>query len=167
LPGNFFATEAYDNIARQMVPRWTSTDEAIIAAYVALIDKLGPCIVICHSQGCGFGFRVAQARPDKFKALVAVVSPVAGDVREAGKLKSVPVLAVYGDFIDTHPRWSEMRSRARPYFDAVRAGGSRIDVLDLPAAGIRGNSHMLMMDRNNGEIAALIEAWLADWGLRA
>ena len=30
--------------------------------------------------------------------------------------------------------------------------------------GIKGNSHMLMMDRNNLEIAAVIQRWLADKG---
>jgi pimeloyl-ACP methyl ester carboxylesterase len=150
-----------------MVPRWMSTDAAIIAAYTALVDRLGPCVVICHSQGCGFGFRVAQARPEKFKALIAVEPAVAGDDAAAGRLADVPVLVVYGDFIDGHPRWSQMRKRAQTYFEAVCAGGGSVDVLDLPAAGIAGNSHMLMMDDNNAEIAALIDAWLAEKGLRA
>lgn len=105
LAGNRFPVEAYDNFTKQMVPRWTSTDEAIIAAYIALMEKLGPSIVLCHSQGCGFGFRVAQARPHLFKALIAVEPAVAGDVGLAGTLKNVPVLVIYGDFIMQHPRW--------------------------------------------------------------
>jgi len=32
-------------------------------------------------------------------------------------------------------------------------------------AGIRGNSHMLMTDRNNLEVAALIQRWLEKQGL--
>jgi len=28
------------------------------------------------------------------------------------------------------------------------------DVVDLPQAGIKGHSHMLMMDKNNAEVAA-------------
>jgi len=47
----------------------------------------------------------------------------------------------------------------------VRAAGGSVDVVDLPAAGIKGNSHMLMMDKNNGEIADLIQKWLSDKGL--
>ena len=31
------------------------------------------------------------------------------------------------------------------------------DVLDLPATGITGNSHMLMMDRNSDQIAARMQ----------
>ena len=38
-------------------------------------------------------------------------------------------------------------------------------MIDLPAIGIRGNSHMLMQDKNNGEIADVIQKWLSDKGL--
>jgi hypothetical protein len=38
-------------------------------------------------------------------------------------------------------------------------------VVNLPEAGIKGNSHMLMMDKNNGRVADLIQKWLADKGL--
>src|SRR4029078_12247667 len=44
------------------------------------------------------------------------------------------------------------------------AGGS-VDVVDLPQAGIKGNSHMVMMDKNNAEVAALIQKWLEGKGL--
>jgi len=36
----------------------------------------------------------------------------------------------------------------------------------LPEIGINGNSHMLMMDRNSDQIAALIDRWLTDQGLK-
>jgi len=32
-------------------------------------------------------------------------------------------------------------------------------------SAIRGNSHMLMMDRNNLQVAGLIQDWLAKQGL--
>ena len=38
-------------------------------------------------------------------------------------------------------------------------------VIDPPERGLRGNSHRLMRDRNNGEVAAVIQAWLAEKGL--
>ena len=44
----------------------------------------------------------------------------------------------------------------------LAAGGS-VDVVELP--GIKGNSHMMMMDKNNTEIAALIQNWLEGKGL--
>ena len=48
---------------------------------------------------------------------------------------------------------------------SARARGRRIDVVDLPDVGIKGNSHMMMMDKNNAEIADLIQKWLLDKGL--
>ena len=56
------------------MPRWLSTDDAIIAAYIALVDKVCPCVLLLHSQGGTFGFKVAEQRPDKVKAIVAVES---------------------------------------------------------------------------------------------
>jgi hypothetical protein len=47
----------------------------------------------------------------------------------------------------------------------VRAAGGKVDVVNLPEVGIKGNSHMLMMDKNNGQIADLIDKWLTDKGL--
>jgi hypothetical protein len=43
--------------------------------------------------------------------------------------------------------------------------GGKVEILDLPNAGLRGNSHMLMMDKNNLQVAALIQDWLAKQGL--
>src|SRR5262245_1430909 len=48
LPGNQFPVEAYDNYMRQAVPRWLSTDKAVVDAYVALVDKVCPCVLLLH-----------------------------------------------------------------------------------------------------------------------
>jgi len=40
-----------------------------------------------------------------------------------------------------------------------------VDVVQLPDVGIKGNSHMLIMDKNNGEIADLIQKWMTEKGL--
>ncbi len=61
------------------MPRWTTNDDATIAAYLAEIDRVGPCIILFHSQAGSFGFKVAQARPDKVKALIAVEPAGVGD----------------------------------------------------------------------------------------
>ncbi len=161
-----FPVEAYDNFVKQVVPRWVDTDAAIIAAYTALVDKVCPCVILFHSQAGSFGFKVAQARPDKVKALVAVEPAVAGDKDKAANLKGIPVLIVYGDNIATDTRWPKMRQIGLDYADAVRAAGGKVDVVNLPDVGIKGNSHMMMMDKNNGQIADLIDKWLTDQGLK-
>ena len=162
IPGTQFPVEAYENYMKQSVPRWLSTDDAIIAGYVALVDKICPCVVLMHSQGGAFGFKVAEKRPDKFKAIVAIESATAGIVANAAKLKDVPVLMVFGDHVDEHPRWAAFKKIDLAYGDAVRAAGGKVDVVHLPEVGIKGNSHMMMQDNNNGEIADVIQKWLAD-----
>ncbi len=89
---------------KQAVPRWLSTDKAIVDAYVALVDKVCPCVLLLHSQGGAFGFKVAEQRPDKVKAIVAVESASAGDVGKAAALKNTPTLMLFGDYVDQHPR---------------------------------------------------------------
>ena len=41
-------------------------------ALIALLDKIGPAILLTHSQSGAFGWPVADARPNLVKALVAV-----------------------------------------------------------------------------------------------
>ena len=47
----------------------------------------------------------------------------------------------------------------------MRAAGGKVDVISLPDIGIKGNSHMMMMDKNNAQVADLIHKWLTDKGL--
>jgi pimeloyl-ACP methyl ester carboxylesterase len=165
LPGSAFPAEAYENYMKQAVPRWLSTDKAIVAAYVALVDKICPCVLLAHSQGGTFGFQVAEQRPDKFKAIVAVEAASPGNIANAPKLKDVPVLQIFGDYVDQHPRWSHFKKVDMEYGNAIKAAGGTADWIDLPGIGIKGNSHMLMQDKNNAEIADVIQKWLAGKGL--
>lgn len=165
IPGTQFPVEAYDNFMKQTVPRWLSTDDAIIKGYLALIDKICPCVLIAHSQGGMFGFKVAELRPDKFKAIVAVESASAGDVKKAAALKDVPTLMVFGDHVEEHPRWAAYKKSDLEYAAAIRAGGGTADVVALPEIGIKGNSHMMMQEKNNAEIADVIQKWLVSKGM--
>jgi pimeloyl-ACP methyl ester carboxylesterase len=165
LPGNQFPVEAYENYMKQIVPRWLSTDAAVIAGYVALVDKVCPCVLLLHSQGGLFGFKVAEARPDKVKGIVAVESVGAGNRDKAAILKDVPMLMLFGDYFDRAPRWATFRKTDLDYAAAVRATGGAVDVVNLPEIGIRGNSHMIMMDKNSNEVAEVIQKWLVGKGL--
>lgn len=148
-PGMQFPVEAYDQFMKQGVPRWVTTDDQIVAAYVELVDKVCPCAILVHSQSGSFGFKVAEARPDKVKALVAVEPTLGGDRTKVNLLESTPVAMIYGDYVKDHPRWSKIRAGGVAYADVLRAAGGSVDVIDLPDAGFKGNSHMLMMDKNN------------------
>jgi len=165
MPGSQFPNEGYENFVKQNVPRWTTNDDATLAAYIAEIDRVCPCIILFHSQAGTFGFKAAQARPDKVKALIAVEPAGVGDPAKLGALKAIPSLLVYGDFIEQDSRWPKIRATGLAFADGIRAAGGSADVVDLPEVGITGNSHMMMMDKNNTEVAALIQTWLEGKGL--
>jgi pimeloyl-ACP methyl ester carboxylesterase len=46
--------------------------ELNVAALIALVDKIGPSMLMVHSQAGAFGWPVADARSDKVKALLAI-----------------------------------------------------------------------------------------------
>jgi hypothetical protein len=64
-----------------------------------------------------------------------------------------------------HAATSRCRQNGLDFADKITAAGGKVDMIDLPKLGIKGNSHMLMMDRNNLEVAGLIQKWLTERGL--
>ena len=80
-------------------------------------------------------------------------------------LKNVPTLVVWGDFMEGYERWMEIRTNISKYEDALRKAGAVVDHVDLPAAGIKGNSHMMMMDRNSDQVAGVVQKWFEKQGL--
>jgi pimeloyl-ACP methyl ester carboxylesterase len=164
-PGSQFPVAGYDNLMRQIVPRWVTTNDAIMAAYLAEIDRVGPCVLLVHSQSGTFGYRAALARPDKVKALVVVEGTLRGDAATAAALKGVPILVLYGDNVDKSPMFSTQREANLKMAALAKAAGGTIDIVNLPDVGMRGNSHFMMMENNNAAIADFIQTWLAGKGL--
>ena len=71
----------------------------------------------------------------------------------------VPTLYVWGDNI-TGTHWEIYESNVRNYYEKQLAIGNKVTWLSLPKYGIFGNSHFLMLDKNNKEIFTLIIDWL-------
>lgn len=157
-----FPLAAFDQFMCQVVPRWATTDDLILAAYCRLLDRIGPTVIIAHSQGAAFALRAAARRPHQVKAIVAIEPAQGGDEEDLTALSGIPLLVVYGDNLQCDARWPLIRARTDRYFARLTACGGQVDMLDLPQAGLAGNSHMLMMEHNNGDIAALIAQWLTD-----
>jgi len=149
---------------KQGVPRWVTTDDAIVAAYIELVDKVCPCVVLVHSQAGSFGFKVAEARPDKVKALIAVEPSAIGAKDKVATLK-MPIVVIYGDNAKEHPRWGKIRQNVVDYVGTIKAAGGNVETIDLPDIGIKGNTHMVMMDRNSDAVAEVIQKWLMGKGL--
>jgi pimeloyl-ACP methyl ester carboxylesterase len=75
--------------------------------------------------------------------------------RQLPKLATVPTLVVTGE-ASYHAPYDHCTVKY------LRQAGVRPRWIRLAAAGIRGNGHMMMLEKNNHEIAALIARWLAE-----
>jgi pimeloyl-ACP methyl ester carboxylesterase len=159
-----FPIDAYEQFMKQGVPRWVTTDDAIVAAYLELIDKVCPCVLLVHSQAGSFAFKAAEARPDKIKAMVLAEPSSIGNKDKVALLKNIPMAVIYGDNAREHPRWGQIRRNVAGYADAIRQAGGSVDLIDLPDIGITGNTHMLMMDRNSDAVAEVIQKWFVAKG---
>ena len=164
-PGSQFPLEAYDNLIKQIVPRWTTTNKAIMAAYNQLVDKVCPCVLLVHSQSGTFGYEAALAHPDKVKALVIIEGTIRGNAETAAKLKDVPILVVYGDNVEKSKMFSGQRENNIKMAALAKAAGGSVEIVNLPDLGIRGNTHFMMMEKNNAQIADVINEWLVKRGL--
>jgi len=166
IAGTQFPLAAFDQFAKQGIPRWASNDGATQLAYDAYVQKVCPCVIITHSQGGNFGFNMALHAPDKVKALISVEPSGSPDTNTDLKaLKGVPMLFVWGDYHQRYAFWQGVRGRLDKFRQAALAQGGVVDEIDLPKTGIHGNSHMLMMDRNSDQVAQLAQDWIARQGL--
>ena len=162
-----FPVAAWDQFGKQSVPRWVTTDAEVQRAYDALVQQACPCVIVMHSQGANFGFHAALAAPEKVRAIIAIEPSGAPDPARADALRvrGIPHLVVWGDHIQGNPFWERLRASVTRWQAAIRDAGGTADTLDLPAQGIAGNSHMLMMDNNSDQVAALVQDWIAARGL--
>lgn len=161
--GQRFPMKGFDALAAQLVPRWTTHDEMTLAAYEALLKKVGPVHLVAHSQGGWFGLDMVLRAPELIKSLVVIEPAGAPTLSEAdvNRIASIPHLFIWGDYIEDVPAWKNYRNAANEFMNALKGYGGTSDLLDLPAEGIRGNSHVPMMDDNSAEIAKLVTDWLA------
>ena len=155
-----FPVSAFDAFSRSFVPRWTSTTAEATEAFAAVLRRVGRSIVICHSQGGQIAFEAAAGDASLVEAIVGVEP--SGFANEAQALKDVPILLVYGDYMTAAGDLPPLLDMGKSWSSKFAEAGGGAEMLELPQIGIRGNSHMLMMDNNSEDIFQRITAWLAD-----
>ena len=72
----------------------------------------------------------------------------------------LPILVLFGDYVDEFPRWAPRLKNCRAFVAAANAAGGKAELLVLPDIGIKGNTHMLMQDDNNLDIADILLDWI-------
>ncbi len=165
-PGTQFPVEEMDQYFAQLVPNtdaYLADPATRVNALATLFDRIGPAVISVHSMSGTQGIGVAIARPNLVRAVVDVEPPfgcVISDAEVASVFTSVPFLAVFGDHTQGDALWQPAAASCQNAADRIQAAGGAARNLVLPDIGIVGNTHMLMLEKNNGQIADVIIAWL-------
>jgi pimeloyl-ACP methyl ester carboxylesterase len=137
-------------------------------ALAELAGQLKGAVLMGHSQSGSFPLEAALLNPTAAKGLV-LVEPGRCPEYTADQIKTlatVPILVVFGDYRDTPtglstlPSWQQRYEMCQAMIGRVKAAGGRAEMLAPPDRGIKGNSHMIMQDRNHLQIADLILQWM-------
>jgi pimeloyl-ACP methyl ester carboxylesterase len=160
-PNTQFPIDAADKYFPQTVSTYRDSQETLksVAAFTALIDKVPePVILQTWSSSGLLGYLTAAERPDRVKAILAIETSVTAfdAIPPAGrqKLASIPILIVIGDHAQ------DRVDAARKFQKEMAALGGRVTVDVLPEAGIYGNGHTMMLEKNNKQIMHRMIAWL-------
>jgi len=174
-PGLQFPVEAMEQYTMQLVPNAETSLAGIgantVNALAALLDRIGPSVVIVHSQSGTYGLDLVRRRPKLVRALVTVEGGCDGftDKDAASAFAGVPVLSLWGDNsvgAKQTVNGDARRNGCLAAVNAIKAAGGRATLTLLPEIGIKGNSHMMMMDKNNLQVGEVILKWLAENGAR-
>lgn len=186
--------QSLENFFRQMTPNTGPFDnEMITNSLSALFDKIGSGILVTHSQGGVPGW-IAGIKNENVKAIVAyepgaypfpegeVPEPISGrtgvvagievSMEDFRKLTQIPIVMYFGDYIPDEvtdelgaENWRTRLAMGRLFIEAVNRHGGDATLVELPKMGIYGNTHFLMSDLNNVQIADLLSGWLKEKGL--
>lgn len=180
--------QSLDRFFRMMTPNTGNVDEAtIVDAMSAVFDKSGDGILFTHSAGGSPGWKIA-IKNNHVKAVVAIepggFSFPEGETPDGNrggkgipmdefmKLTKIPIIVYYGDYIPKEESpaysqnfWRNVLATARQWAKVVNGYGGDVTIVHLPEVGIKGNTHFLMSDLNNVEIAEQVSNWLKEKGL--
>ena len=170
-PDGQFPVEAVDDLSRQAIPDFNTvlpTPNPNIAAMANLAAQVNGAVLLGHSQTGSLPLDAALANPNAVKAAILVEPGGCRATRwtdeEIATLATKPILVVFGDNLDaqtgTIVSWRAQYNDCQAFIARVNAAGGAAEMLHPPDLGIRGNSHMIMQDRNSHQIADLILSWI-------
>ena len=184
--------ETLNQFLRSVTPNTGPYDAGVISdAMSALFERIGSGILFTHSQAGGPGWLTAIKRQN-VKAIVAfepgsgfvfpkgelpaampsaagTLSPEAISLEDFQKLTRIPIVIYFGDNFPVEPttergrdNWRVRLAMAKLWVAAVNKHGGDARLVHLTEIGIRGNTHFLMSDLNNVQIADLVSQFLAE-----
>lgn len=159
-----FPLDAIGEFWKQMVPDWARslpTPNPTVAALSELAARLGSTVLVSHSQSGIYPFQAVALNASGIAGIVAIEPAACPDAAaDLSPYLKVPILVLWGDYVSLSSRWAPRLKACQAFAEAVNERGGKVDNVELPKLGIRGNSHMLMQDTNNLEIADWLLAWL-------
>ena len=90
------------------------------------------------------------------------------------RLTEIPIVLYFGDNIPSgsqpvanrgQDNWRTRLNLARKWAQVVNKYGGDAEIVCLPDVGVRGNTHFMMADLNNVEVANVMERWIKSKGL--
>lgn len=170
-PGSQYPVQAVGELSKQAIPDLTSQTPSPNPTLKALSDlavDLDGAVLISHSQSGPFPMDAALINQRGVRGIVAV-EPGACRANytdaQIASLAKIPTLVVFGDNLAVPTglggiTWQNRLDGCRAYAARIKAAGGRVDIIATAELGVRGNSHMLMQDNNNLQIADLILNWI-------
>ena len=118
-----------------------------------------------HSESGFFPEQAALIDASGIKGIISIEMPCAAmTAPQISVLAKIPTLIMFGD----HPadvqggiaNWPQSFDSCQKFVQQVKEAGGDVEMMSLPKLGIKGNSHMLMQDRNNLQLADLLLDWI-------
>jgi len=128
-----------------------------------LLDQVGPAVLVTHSAGGPGTFMAADARPGQVAALIAieVLAPGARpDELHAASARPLPNLSRFPIAVVTGEA-SMFRLFDGELVAFLEQAGCDVELIQLADHGVHGNSHGMMLERNNAEVLAVLTRWVA------
>jgi pimeloyl-ACP methyl ester carboxylesterase len=166
-PDEQFPIEALDELYKQMIPDLNSTlpnPNPTWKNMAALAVKLNGAILMGHSESGFFPEQAALIDPKGIKGLISIEMPCPElKPEEIAALAKIPTLVMFGDHlgdVQGFATWPASFESCNKFVQQLKDKGGDAEMMSLPKMGIKGNSHMLMQDKNNLQLADLILAWI-------
>jgi pimeloyl-ACP methyl ester carboxylesterase len=170
-----FPVTAVDELSKQGVPDVSfggvPTPNPTLKALSDLATQLNGAVLMGHSQSGPFPLAAALLNPTAAKGLVLVEPgrcPTDYTAEQIKALAAVPILVVFGDHRDTptgisiRPSWQLSFESCQELIGRIKEAGGQTQMLSPAEIGARGNSHMIMQDKNNLQVADLILKWIGE-----
>ncbi len=174
-PDSQFPVTALDELSKQGVPDVSRgglpTPNPTLKALSDLATQLNGAVLMGHSQSGSFPLAAALLNPAVARGLVLVepgTCPASYTDEQIATLAKLPILIVFGDYRDTPtgipalPSWQTRFEACQALIGRLRTAGGQAQMISPPEIGVRGNSHMIMQDKNHLRIADLILKWIGE-----